>query len=511
MFYLVLARKWRPQTFEEVVGQEVVVRTLKNALLKGRIAHAYLFSGPRGVGKTSTARILAKALNCAEGPTPYPCNKCQSCNEITSGTSLDVVEIDGASHTGVDNIRELKEAVSYKPMRSRYKVYIIDEVHMLSQSAFNALLKTLEEPPPHVVFVFATTEPQKVPLTVLSRCQRFEFRRIPPELIFKHLKKITEAEGIVADEKALKLLAEKADGSLRDAQSLLDQVAAYAGGEKIIEEMVKEVLGIPERWTLEKLAQSLAQGDLKEGFKIIEELYERGIPYDEFLLEFMKYLRDLLLEGNRGFDPFQLRFWLQLCLRAESQMRKGDLDRLILEVTLMEMAYWRDLVSVKELLERFERKEKIEIPEEKVQEEKTEEKVIEEKVVEERPLVKEEINLEGSYPLKLDFDWETFQKEVSAESPIIGAFLAQTKYLGHEDGRLKIGVPSDFLLERLLEREVKERILKVLRSLWGGKGEVQFILLEEAPKAKVKDQDVSSFLKEVLQVLGGEVIEERIN
>ena len=511
MSYLVLARKWRPQTFEEVVGQEVVVRTLKNAILKGRIAHAYLFSGPRGVGKTSTARILAKALNCAEGPTPYPCNKCQSCNEVTSGTSLDVVEIDGASHTGVDNIRELKEALSYKPMRSRYKVYIIDEVHMLSQSAFNALLKTLEEPPLHVVFVFATTEPNKVPLTVLSRCQRFEFRRIPPELIFGHLKKIAEAEGIFADEKALRLLAEKADGSLRDAQSLLDQVAAYGGGESITEEMVKEVLGIPERWMLEKLAQSLVQGDLKEGFRIIEELYERGIPYDEFLFEFMKYLRNLLLEGNRGFDPFQLRFWLQLCLRAESQMRKGDLDRLILEVTLMEMAYWRDLVSVKELLERFEEKpdlrlEEVEVTGIKVQEEKGEEKI------EEKPLIKEEMRCEEAISLRFDFDWGTFQKEVSAESPIIGAFLAQTKYLGNEDGRLKIGVPSGFLLERLLEREVKERILKVLRSLWGGKGEVQFILLEEeAPKAKAKDQDVSSFLKEVLQVLGGEVIEERVN
>jgi DNA polymerase III subunit gamma/tau len=510
MSYLVLARKWRPQTFEEVVGQEVVVKTLKNAILKGRIAQAYLFSGPRGVGKTSTARILAKALNCAEGPTPYPCNRCQSCNDITSGTSLDVIEIDGASHTGVDNIRELKEAVSYKPMRSRYKVYIIDEVHMLSQSAFNALLKTLEEPPSHVVFIFATTEPHKVPLTVLSRCQRFEFRRIPTELIFEHLKKIAEAEGIFIDQKALKLLAEKADGSLRDAQSLLDQVAAYAGGEKISEEMVKEVLGIPERWMLEKLAQSLGRGDLKEGFKIIEGLHEKGIPYDEFILEFMRYLRDLLLEGNGGFDPFQLRFWLQLCLRAESQMRKGDLDRLILEVTLMEMAQWRDLISVKELLERFGEKpdlrlEEVKTTEIKLQEEKGEKR-------EEKPVVEEKTRHEEVSHFKFDFDWEAFQKEVSAESPIIGAFLAQTKYLGHEDGRLRIGVPSGFLLERLLEREVKERILKVLRSLWGGRGEVQFVLLEDqAPPKKAKDQDVSSFLREVLQVLGGEVIEERIN
>src|SRR5512137_941531 len=221
MSYQVFARKWRPQVFEDVIGQGHITRTLQNAIATNRLAHAFLFSGPRGVGKTTTARILAKALNCKEGPTPTPCGKCDSCLETTAGTSVDVIEIDGASNRGIEHIRELREAVKYAPVGGKYKVYVIDEVHMLTNEAFNALLKTLEEPPPHAIFILATTEPQRIPLTVLSRCQRFDFRRVPLPSIKQKLELICQQESIHIQPTALDAIARHATGSLRDAESLL--------------------------------------------------------------------------------------------------------------------------------------------------------------------------------------------------------------------------------------------------------------------------------------------------
>src|SRR5512137_1945428 len=229
MSYLVIARKYRPQTFEEVVGQGHVTRTLKNAIMQGRIAHAYLFSGPRGVGKTTVARLLAKALNCEKGPTPDPCNACPMCRGIIDGSVTDVYEIDGASNTGVDDIRELRENVRYLPSSGRYNIYIIDEVHMLSINAFNALLKILEEPPAHVIFIFATTEHHKIPVTILSRTQRFDFRRIGAEKIEKRILEISNKERVAVEPEAVAVIAREAGGSMRDAQSLLDQVIGYAG------------------------------------------------------------------------------------------------------------------------------------------------------------------------------------------------------------------------------------------------------------------------------------------
>src|ERR1043166_1704768 len=242
MSYLVLARKWRPQTFAEVVGQEHVTRTLRNAITSGRVAHAFLFTGPRGVGKTTTARLLAKALNCERGMGPEPCNACANCREIAEGRAFDVLEIDGASHTQVDKMRDLMETVAPQPIKSRFKIYIIDEVHMLSQHSFNALLKTLEEPPPHVKFIFATTDPHKVLPTVVSRCQRYDLRRIGLGELRAHLAKTVRAEGLGLSEEALALIAREAEGSLRDAQSLLEQVLTVAGAAAD-DTTAREVLG----------------------------------------------------------------------------------------------------------------------------------------------------------------------------------------------------------------------------------------------------------------------------
>ncbi|RMD59214.1 MAG: DNA polymerase III subunit gamma/tau, partial [Nitrospirae bacterium] len=244
MSYLVFARKWRPKHFGDLLGQEPIVRSLRNAISSGKIGHAYLFSGPRGVGKTTTARILAGALNCVHGPTPEPCGECPNCEAIYNGSSVDVLEIDGASHNSVDNIRELRDTVGYMPSMCRYKIYIIDEIHMLSEQAFNALLKTLEEPPLHCVFIFATTAPKKIPSTILSRCQHYMFRRIPKDVIKQRLRAVAEDEGISISEEAIGMISKASDGSMRDALTMLDQASALSDNISISD--VQKLLGLPE-------------------------------------------------------------------------------------------------------------------------------------------------------------------------------------------------------------------------------------------------------------------------
>lgn len=293
MAYVALYRQWRPQDFDALVGQKAVKTTLKNALASGKIAHAYLFSGPRGTGKTSMARILAKALNCEQGPTAEPCGQCGNCQRIVQGTSLDVIEIDAASNTSVDNIRDLREQVAFTPAESRYKVYIIDEVHMLSTGAFNALLKTLEEPPAHAVFILATTDPQKVPATIQSRCQRFEFRRVTVDEIAEHLAMVAAGSGIEADSDALRLIAIQAEGGMRDALSLLDQCGVMA--KRVTVATVREVLGIVGREALHELTEAIGLRQLPQALATLNLLLEQGKDVKQVLTELIEYLRALVL------------------------------------------------------------------------------------------------------------------------------------------------------------------------------------------------------------------------
>ncbi len=294
MSYQVFARKYRPQTFDDLVGQEHVTRTLRNAVEQNRLAHAYLFVGPRGIGKTSTARILAKALNCIHGPTITPCGVCDSCKEITAGNSLDVLEIDGASNNGVEQVRELRDNVRYAPVKGKYKIYIIDEVHMLTSQAFNALLKTLEEPPEHVKFIFATTEPQKVLPTILSRCQRFDLHRIPANLIAKHLQFIATNEKVKLEPAAAHAIARGADGGLRDAESMLDQLVAFCG-DAIAETDVLNIFGFTSEQSIAGFSEKILRGETAAALGLLDEQAAAGKEMMKFMSDLIAHLRDLLV------------------------------------------------------------------------------------------------------------------------------------------------------------------------------------------------------------------------
>ncbi|MBI3999356.1 MAG: DNA polymerase III subunit gamma/tau, partial [Candidatus Omnitrophica bacterium] len=372
--YLIFARKFRPQTFEEVVGQEPITTTLKNAISKGRIAQSFLFTGSRGIGKTSTARIFAKALNCEKGSSPTPCNQCSICEEITQGISLDVLEIDGASNRGIDEIRNLRENVKFKPTRGKYKVYIIDEVHMLTGEAFNALLKTLEEPPEHVKFVFATTEVHKVPLTILSRCQRFNFRRIPTEEIVEKLKEIAKQEKIKVSAKALFMIAKSSEGSLRDAESLLDQLASFGGGE-IKESDITFSLGLTDSDLYFSLLEALKAKQASEVLRLVGEVAEQGkdlVQFSKGLLELFRNLLVLaigegtekLIEGaddeldwlkkmKSAFSREELLFALTLLQQLSREIRWSDTPRFLVETCLLKIASRADLRSIDDILKEL--------------------------------------------------------------------------------------------------------------------------------------------------------------
>lgn len=375
MSYLVLARKYRPQTFDEVIGQDHVTRTLKNAIAADRVPHAVLFSGPRGTGKTTVARILAKAMNCEKGPTETPCNACRSCGEITAGSAVDVFEIDGASNNSVEQVRELRGNIKYMPAHSRYKIYIIDEVHMLSVAAFNALLKTLEEPPAHIMFLFATTEPHKIPLTILSRCQLHDLKRIDIELISSHLKMLCEKEGVNMGEDSLLTVAGEAEGSMRDALSLLDQVMASVEGDVVHENLI-ELLGLVDRKQIFDISSSVFTENTAKILEIIGNIYDRGHDVKKLYSDIIAHFRNLLVVkmGGAGqklvdlpkheieqlkvqVEDIPLTYLNQILdflFSAEASIRYSEQPKLSLELVFLKLMQIKPALPIEDLIEKLD-------------------------------------------------------------------------------------------------------------------------------------------------------------
>ena len=366
--YLVLARKYRPQHFEEVVGQEAIAKTLKNAIDQGRVAHAYLFVGQRGVGKTTMARIFAKALNCERGPTGDPCGNCESCVRIARGDDVDVVEIDGASNRKIENARDIRENAKYRASHSRFKIYYIDEVHQLTPDAFNALLKTLEEPPPHVKFIFATTEAHKLPATILSRCQRFDFRPIPQPAIEAHLAALAKKEKVKIEDAALRVIARRGDGSMRDSQTLLDQLISFSRG-KITLQDVYDVVGAVGAATIDVLVAALVREDGAAVLDVVDRVIAEGKDLGEFLRGFMESLRELMVARAGGDNAASLReglreaadwsletvlYMMSAVSALEREIRRGNRDRALIEMVLVKLSRVGDLAPMGELVARVE-------------------------------------------------------------------------------------------------------------------------------------------------------------
>ncbi|MGE0634645.1 MAG: DNA polymerase III subunit gamma/tau [Pseudobdellovibrionaceae bacterium] len=500
MSYQVLARKWRPKSFDELVGQDHVSQTLLNALRNGRLHHAILLTGPRGTGKTSTARILAKSVRCPNAKDFVPCHVCPECEDIAQGRSFNVLEIDGASNNGVDQIRELRETVGQMPSTGRFKLYIIDEVHMLSTSAFNALLKTLEEPPPHVIFVFATTEVHKIPQTILSRCQRFDFRRIPTRQITEKLAQMCQAEGVKADNDSLWIIARQGDGSMRDSQSLLDQVITFANGP-LTRETVVQVLGLTDRTLLLDTLSILVRRDTTEMLSLLQRLFKAGYDPALFAADLLEMVRHLLLvkispEKNPlievpdsefsflkelGTHPSEedIHLLFDMLLKGANDLPKAQDQRVVLEMILLRAVNAPQMASIKKLIESLGTGESIRVSQ----------------AAPAKPLAKPQtpsatvVANQSKPPAKAEEKWHQLVQNIKISDPLFGAKIENLHFVGIKEQVLSLGIPSklQFLKDAMKESSAQQKLQGFVQQFWG-----QGFALELKSSTEGKEETISA-------------------
>ena len=518
-----LYRKWRPKTWEEIVGQEHVVQTLKNAVSSDRVVHAYLFAGPRGTGKTSTARILAKAVNClAEEAAERPCNTCEYCQAINEGRFLDLIEIDAASNTSVDDVRDLRDKINFSPNQGRFKVYIIDEVHMLSTAAFNALLKTLEEPPSHAIFILATTEVHKIPATVLSRCQRHEFRRIPVREIVAQLERMTKAEGIKADNAVLTFLARQATGSMRDAISLLDQLASMGG--KITLEEARKVLGTADSEKVLRLVDALLAGAATEGMAILRETLDAGSDARQFAKQVVDYLRGLLLikSGNADQVDETTDVRAQMALQASKIESKtlleiiriftkaGSEARNSWQPTLpMEMAVVESALMIKEPGEQIEEKAGVvEKRTAKAQPKADKTAAVKTKTAEEADKSKPKIKTDP-LPDNIKRNWVKIRQKAREEDPITQALLNSCTPMGVYKGALILAFTSDVLRTKMEQGDHLENTRKAIKEVTGELIDVRCVTAASERSKIPDDVEQDGLVATAVRDLGAEVVDNQ--
>ncbi len=542
MVYQVLARKWRPQLFEEVVGQDHVVRTLRNAISLGRIAHAYLFTGQRGVGKTSTARILAKALNCRIGPTPTPCNQCDSCKEIMRSESLDVLEIDGASNRGIDEIRNLRQRVRFSPVRGKFRIYIIDEIHMLTNPAFNALLKTLEEPPSHVVFIFATTTPHKLPPTIVSRCQRFDFRKIAASDILTRLEQIVRKEKIVVTAEALGLIAEGAENSMRDAEKVLDQAISYAEGN-VSEKDVANLLGMVEKKYLFKLTENLTKADTLANIDLVDQLLEEGKDPQWLIKSWQKWLRNLMVlkmegknltflspaerkEAERQASHFSVKKivrFIDLLSKTRQSMVLSSQPQIHLELLMVELSpdFEMDNLALREpelaqiyrriltLEEKLTAKSSGSITPANKEEKEKEEKI---------PLPTLPASPEGVSHSKVDEEkdfrqkWKLVVNEIEERKKSLGMILRKAAVLKIASDSVTLRVEKPFHKETLSKKGNLRLIQEVLEKFLSSSFTLRYVLADPEHERKIKessqDQKWQTMVTQAIDLFEGEIVKD---
>ena len=568
MSYLVLARKYRPQTFEEVIGQDHITRTLANAISMDRVAHAILFSGPRGTGKTTVARILAKTMNCKKGPAQIPCNECSSCNEITTGRAVDVFEIDGASNNSVDQIRELRENVRYMPAHSLYKVYIIDEVHMLSTSAFNALLKTLEEPPSHVMFIFATTEPNKIPTTILSRCQRHDFRRIILDSISKHMSLICSKEGIDIENESLDLIAREADGSMRDALSLLDQVMACLEGT-ITNDKIVDVLGVIDRKNLFAISSAILSRNIPAILDILDDIYLHGQDMKKLYSDLTEHFRnllvvkmgkkinklvdlpaheiDLMTDQVKNISEIYLNQILNILFNEEKTIRFSAQPKIALEMAFIKMFHIKPALSIDELIDKLDtlRKEaspvegnqlfetqagfgsgkiKIDPPTEPQENSQGKQEKLSDSTDRQQDIKRttspESATISNSSD-DLDSTWNQLYEIISKKHPSLAANLAKCTLKSITDQSLEIEVNGNVFNAQMVQRKKNITILKKICKEFFSKN-MKIIITEKIDSKNSKNKKSREnqlkkkalshpLITDAIEIFNGNVVDVKVN